>query len=109
MLGKRAVDAQLRQSLGLTIKKLEPILAVGGDAAEKQFMECCWSLWKTDGIELVEPFIDFGFQYFAGEVTLCPFPAHAYNCLFGAERSRGEMKRDSAPRSPAGSNRCGDT
>ncbi len=63
MLGKRAVDAQLRQSLGLTIKKLEPILAVGGDAAEKQFMECCWSLWKADGIELVEPFIDSAFNF----------------------------------------------
>ena len=62
MVGKRAVDAQLRQSLGLTIKKLEPILAVGGDAAEKQFMECCWSLWKADGIELVEPFIDSAFN-----------------------------------------------
>ena len=62
MLGKRAVDAQLRQSLGLTIKKLEPILAVGGDEAEKQFMECCWSLWKADGIELVEPFIDSAFN-----------------------------------------------
>jgi len=62
MLGKRAVDAQLRQSLGLTIKKLEPILAVGGDAAEKQFMECCWTLWKADGIELVEPFIDSAFN-----------------------------------------------
>jgi hypothetical protein len=63
MLGKRAVDAQLRQSLGLTIKKIEPILAVGGDAAEKQFMECCWSLWKADGIELVEPFIDSAFNF----------------------------------------------
>ncbi len=62
MVGKRAVDAQLRQSLGLTIKKLEPILAVGGDAAEKQFMECCWSLWKADGIELVEPFINSAFN-----------------------------------------------
>jgi hypothetical protein len=63
MSGKRAVDAQLRQSLGLTIKKLEPILVGGGDAAEKQFMECCWSLWKADGIELVEPFIDSTFNF----------------------------------------------
>jgi hypothetical protein len=42
MLGKQAVDVQLNQLLGLTIKEIEPILAVGGDSAEKKFMECCW-------------------------------------------------------------------
>jgi hypothetical protein len=62
MLGKRAVDAQLSRSLGLTMKEIEPILAVGGDSAEKQFMECCWCLWKADGIELVEPFIEAAFN-----------------------------------------------
>ena len=62
MLGKRAVDAQLSRSLGLTMNEIEPILAVGGDPAEKQFMECCWCLWKADGIELVEPFIEAAFN-----------------------------------------------
>ena len=62
MHGKRAVDQQLSRSLGLTMKELEPILAVGGDAAEKQFMECCWCLWKADGIDLVEPFIEAAFN-----------------------------------------------
>jgi len=62
MLGKRAVDAQLSRSLGLTMKEIEIILAAGGDPAEKQFMECCWCLWKADGIELVEPFIEAAFN-----------------------------------------------
>jgi hypothetical protein len=62
MLGRRAVDAQLSRSLGLTMKEIEPILAVGGDSAEKKFMECCWCLWKVDGSELVEPFIDAAFN-----------------------------------------------
>jgi hypothetical protein len=64
MLGKHAVDAQLSRSLGLTTKEIEPILAVGGDSAEKKFMECCWCLWKADGIELVEPFIEVAFNIF---------------------------------------------
>ena len=62
MLEKRAVDVQLSRSLGLTMKEIEPILSVGGDAAEKQFMVCCWCLWKADGIELVEPFIEAAFN-----------------------------------------------
>jgi hypothetical protein len=62
MLGKRAVDEQLRQSLGLTIRKSKPVLAAGGDSAEKQFMECCWRLWKADGVELVEPFVEATFN-----------------------------------------------
>lgn len=62
MLGRHAVDVQLSRSLGLTMKEIEPILAVGGDLAEKKFMECCWCLWKADGIELVEPFIDAAFN-----------------------------------------------
>jgi hypothetical protein len=41
MFENTAVDAELIRSLGLTIKEIEPILAVGGDLAEKQFMECC--------------------------------------------------------------------
>src|SRR5664280_3908584 len=62
MLGNAAVNAKLSRSLGLTIKEIAPILAVGGDPAEKQFMECCWCLWKADGIELVGPFIEAAFN-----------------------------------------------
>src|ERR1022692_3154505 len=62
MFWKTVVDAELSRSRGLTMKEIEPILAVGGDSAEKQFMECCWCLWKADGIELVEPFIDAAFN-----------------------------------------------
>lgn len=62
MFGKSAVDAELSRSLGLTMKEIEPILAAGGDPAEKQFMECCWCLWKAEGIELVEPFIETAFN-----------------------------------------------
>ena len=62
MLGNTAIDAVLSRSLGLTIKEIAPILAVGGDSAEKTFMECCWRLWKADGINLVEPFIEAAFN-----------------------------------------------
>ena len=62
MLGKHTVDVQLSQLLGLTMKEIEPILAVGGDLAEKKFMECCWRLWRAGGTELVEPFIDATFN-----------------------------------------------
>ena len=62
MLGNAAVNAKLSRLLGLTIKEIAPILAVGGDPAEKLFMECCWCLWKADGIELVEPFIEGTFN-----------------------------------------------
>jgi len=40
MLGNAAINAKLSRSLGLTIKEIAPILAVGGDPAEKLFMEC---------------------------------------------------------------------
>lgn len=62
MHGKRAVDAELKRSLELSIRKLKPVLAAGGDPAERKFMECCWSLWKADGAELVEPFVDAAFN-----------------------------------------------
>jgi hypothetical protein len=62
MRGKHDVDAELSRSLGLTMKEIKPILVVGGDPGERQFMECCWCLWKADGIELVEPFIDAAFN-----------------------------------------------
>ena len=62
MFKKTAVDAELFRSLRLTMKEIEPILAVGGDAAEKKFMECCWCLWKANGIELVETLIEAAFN-----------------------------------------------
>ncbi len=60
--GVDAVDAELSQSLGVTLKELVPILERGGDAAEQKFMECCWRLWKANGSELVEPFIEAAFN-----------------------------------------------
>ena len=62
MLGKRAVNAELKRSLGLSMKKLKPLFTAGGDAAERKFMECCWCLWKTNGVELVEPFVAAAFN-----------------------------------------------
>ena len=62
MLGTRAVDVELRRSLGLSMKDLKPLIATGGDLAEKTFMECCWCLWKADGAELVEPFVNAVFN-----------------------------------------------
>ena len=62
MLGKREVDAELRRSLGLSMKTLQPLFAAGGDAAERKFMECCWCLWKANGVELVEPFVETTFN-----------------------------------------------
>ena len=62
MLGVDAVKAELSQSLGLSLRELFPILRRGGDAAEKKFMECCWCLWKANGSELLEPFIETAFN-----------------------------------------------
>ena len=62
MLGVNAVNAELSQSLGFTLQELIPILKRGGDTAEKKFMECCWCLWKTNGSELLDPFIEAAFN-----------------------------------------------
>lgn len=62
MLGMRAVDVELQRSLGLSMKKVKPLFAAGGDLAEKKFMECCWCLWKANGAELVEPFVNAAFN-----------------------------------------------
>ena len=62
MLGKREVDTELRRSLGLSMKEMQPIFAAGGDSAERKFMECCWCLWKANGVELVEPFVEATFN-----------------------------------------------
>jgi hypothetical protein len=62
MPGKNAVAKELKRGLGLSMKEIEPLLRAGGDAAEMKFMECCRYLWKADGIELMEPFIDAAFN-----------------------------------------------
>jgi hypothetical protein len=62
MLRSNAVDAELKRSLGLSMQDVRPLLAAGGDQAEKKFMECCWCLWKANGAELVEPFVDAAFN-----------------------------------------------
>ena len=62
MLGMNDVDEALREGLGLATKEVEPLLRAGGDAAEMKFMECCRCLWKADGAELMEPFIDAAFN-----------------------------------------------
>ena len=62
MFGKSAMVAELRRSLGLSMKDVKPLLAAGGDLAERKFMECCWCLWKANGAELVEPFVNAAFN-----------------------------------------------
>ena len=62
MLGRDAVDAELKRSLGLSMQEVRALFAAGGDQAEKKFMECCWCLWKANGAELVEPFVDAAFN-----------------------------------------------
>ncbi len=66
MLGKSAMDAELRRSLGLSMKDVKPLLAAGGDLAERKFMECCWCLWKANGAELVETFVNAAFNDLPG-------------------------------------------
>jgi hypothetical protein len=63
MFGKRDVDAELKRSLGLSVSKLRSLLKSGGDTAERKFMECCWCLWKANGVELMEPFVAAAFNY----------------------------------------------
>jgi hypothetical protein len=63
MFGKRDVNAELKQSLGLSVNELRSVFKAGGDTAESKFMECCWCLWKANGVELVEPFVATSFNY----------------------------------------------
>jgi hypothetical protein len=62
MLRKNVVDEELKRGLGLSIKEIEPFFRVGGNSAEMKFMECCRYLWKVDGVELIEPFIEAVFN-----------------------------------------------
>jgi hypothetical protein len=62
MLGEHAVDTELNQSVGLSMEEAKSLFAAGGDIAEKKFMECCWCLWKANGSELVDPFVDAVFN-----------------------------------------------
>jgi hypothetical protein len=70
MLGMDDVDEDLQRGFGLSINELEPLLRVGGDAAEMKFMECCRYLWQADGAELTEPFIEAVFNKLP-EKSLC--------------------------------------
>jgi hypothetical protein len=63
MLGKHVVEAELARSAGLSMEEARSIFAAGGDLAEKKFMECCWCLWKANGAELVEPFVEAAFNH----------------------------------------------
>ena len=62
MLNMDDVNEELQRGFGLSVNELEPILRVGGDAAEMKFMECCRYLWQADGAELTEPFIKAAFN-----------------------------------------------
>ena len=62
MLGTDDVDEELQRKFGLSINELEPLLKLGGDAAEMKFMECCRYLWQADGAELTDPFIEAVFN-----------------------------------------------
>ena len=62
MLDLKSVDEALRRDLGMSMKQLGPLLRKGGDAAELKFMECCRCLWRANGAELVEPFVDATFN-----------------------------------------------
>jgi hypothetical protein len=82
-----------QRGFGLSVNELEPILRVGGDAAEMKFMECCRYLWQADGAELTEPFIEAAFKQIAREVTLRSVPADVDDCLPGARcRAIASMK-----------------
>ena len=44
------------------MKEFQLLFTAGGDAAERKFMECCWCLWRANGVELVEPFAESAFN-----------------------------------------------
>jgi hypothetical protein len=87
----QVVDSHLSLKLGLTMKEIKPILRRGGDTAEKQFMECCWCLWKVDGIDLVEPFIEAAFNI---------LPAQSRTVLFERTLTIVYVAQDSETRRP---------
>jgi hypothetical protein len=91
MHGMREVDVQLSQSLGQTLKEIEPLLSAGGDPAETKFMECCRCLWKADGMELVEPFIEAAFNV---------LPAKSRSVLFQRMLTIVYVAQDSESKSP---------
>jgi hypothetical protein len=64
MFDNGPVDTELKRSLGLSIKEVKQLIKGGGDLAEQRFMECCWCLWKANGAELVEPFVEVTFNVF---------------------------------------------
>ena len=102
MLGRRVVDAQLRQSLGLTMRKIKPILAAGGDSAEMQFMQCCRSLWIAEGAELVEPFVEATFNYLPEKSRSVLFQ-RMLTIVYVAQDSESLDRQASAPKSSSAS------
>ena len=80
MLGRSAVDADLKRSVGLWIKQVKSAVAAGGDLAEKKFMECCWCLWKAME-RSCRALCGSSIQRPAGEITGHPFPADANDRL----------------------------
>jgi hypothetical protein len=80
MLGKDDVDEELQRGFGLSINELEPLLRVGGDAAEMKFMECCRYLWQADGAELTDPFIEAVFNKLP-EKSRCVLFQRMLTCL----------------------------
>ena len=105
MLGKTTVDAELKRSTGLSMKELEPMFASGGDLAERKFMECCWCLWKADGVELVEPFVATAFNYLPEKSRAVLFQ-RMLTIVYVAQDS--EIKSTMEPRTQRDGNWCDD-
>lgn len=93
MLDKRAVDTELNRSLGLTMKKLKPVIAAGGDLAERRFMECCWCLWKANGADLVEPFVEALFNDLPGKSRAILFQ-RLLTIVYVAQQERNQTTSD---------------
>jgi hypothetical protein len=62
MFGLSKVDEELKRGVGLSMDQVQGFLRTGGDASESKFMECCRWLWKVNGAELVEPFVNAAFN-----------------------------------------------
>src|SRR5437899_7793647 len=74
MLNMDDVNEELQRGFGLSVHELEPLLRVGGDAAEMKFMECCRYLWQADGAELTEPSIEAVFNKLPEKLRCVLFP-----------------------------------
>ena len=103
MLERRAVDAELKRSLRLSIKEAKLLFAKGGDAAETKFMECCWCLWRANGAELVEPFVDAAFNDLPAKSRAVLFQRMLTIVYVAQEiEIKGAIETASEPRGPGG-------